>query len=394
MIRLNGRVARRDLNRRPLLESLEGRELMSLGAESPATVNTRTINDQFDSANASSSNGSSVAVWVDTFSPTDHDIRAQRFNAAGNKTGPEIIVSGSLLDDSQPAVAMDNRGGFVVTWRQRQSNGDTNVLARRFNSLGSAVGAVVQVGVGTFKEHDPSVAMDSRGNFIVAYTRDTNNNNPDVFAKKYNSSNQLTNVVNVDTDPNIADHAKVAMTPEGRFDIAYEHAFSPGFNDIILKQFTASGALSWTREVANSQSDETAPSVSMDNSGKAVVVWQNAVGSGSEVRFSRADASGNLGHELIVENALFSESNPSVALKRNGGGTFVVTYERKFRTFPFPSVTRVRVAEVSASDQVTIVDAGVRSKPAVSINGAGKYLVTYTSNDSSGLNVRNRFGTL
>ena len=191
-----------------------------------------------------------------------------------------------------------------------------------------------------------------------------------------------------------ADHAKVAMTPEGRFDIAYEHAFSPGFNDIILKQFTASGALSWTREVANSQSDETAPSVSMDNSGKAVVVWQNAVGSGSEVRFSRADASGNLGHELIVENALFSESNPSVALKRNGGGTFVVTYERKFRTFPFPSVTRVRVAEVSASDQVTIVDAGVRSKPAVSINGAGKYLVTYTSNDSSGLNVRNRFGTL
>ena len=84
---------------RPRLESLEGRQLMSLSSEFSATVNTTTRNAQFGSANASSANGSSVAVWTDTFSSTDHDIRAQRFNAAGQKTGSEIVVSFSSLDE-------------------------------------------------------------------------------------------------------------------------------------------------------------------------------------------------------------------------------------------------------------------------------------------------------
>ena len=72
---------------------------MSLGAEFIAPVNTTTRNAQFDSDNASSANGSSVVVWTDTFSPTDHDIRAQRFNASGGKVGPEIVVSVSGLDE-------------------------------------------------------------------------------------------------------------------------------------------------------------------------------------------------------------------------------------------------------------------------------------------------------
>jgi hypothetical protein len=389
MFGFNRHPARPNRNHRRLgLETFERRELMSLGSEIASTVNTTTRNAQFNSANASSSNGSSVAVWVDTFSSTDHDIRAQRFDAAGNKTGSEIVVSFSALDEGQPSVAMDSQGNFVVAWRQTQTNGDTNVVARRFNSAGQVVGSVVPVGVGTFKEHDPSVGMDNLGNFIVAYTRDTNNNNPDVFAKKYNSSNVLTNVVSVDTDPNIADHAKIAVTPEGRFDIAYEHAFDPIDHNIELKQFTASGAFAWLREMANSTTDETHPAVSVDNSGNAVVVWQNANGNNTDVLYSRADASGNLGPIHIVEASSLNEGSPSVAMKRTGG-SFVVTYNQSSSTS-----THARVAEVSASDNVTRFDAGIRSNPVVSINRAGKYLVTYTSNDSGDLNIRRRIGTL
>src|SRR5262249_19157145 len=186
------------------------------------------------------------------------------------KTGSEIVVSFSTLDEGQPSVAMDGQGNFVVAWRQTQTSGDTNVVARRFNSAGQVVGSVVPVGVGTFKEHDPSVGMDNLGNFIVAYTRDTNNNNPDVFAKKFNSSNQNTVVVNVDTDPNIADHAKIAVTPDGRFDITYEHAFDAKDHNIELKQFTPAGGFVWLREMANSTTQETSPAVSIDNNGNAV----------------------------------------------------------------------------------------------------------------------------
>ena len=30
--------------------------------------------------------------------------------------------------------------------------------------------------------------MDAKGDFVVSYTRNTNNNNPDIFAKLYNTS--------------------------------------------------------------------------------------------------------------------------------------------------------------------------------------------------------------
>src|SRR5262249_61236406 len=80
----------------PGLEALEGRQLMSLGSEFLA--NTTTRNNQFESDNASAANGISVAVWTDTFSNTDHDIRAQMFNANGTLRGPEIVVEGSSAD--------------------------------------------------------------------------------------------------------------------------------------------------------------------------------------------------------------------------------------------------------------------------------------------------------
>ena len=39
--------------------------------------------------------------------------------------------------------------------------------------------------------------MSAGGTFTVAYVRDTNNNNPDVFAKQYDGFGNLLNVINV-----------------------------------------------------------------------------------------------------------------------------------------------------------------------------------------------------
>ena len=88
-----------------------------------------------------------MVVWIDGLTPTNRDILAQRFNSAGDKVGPEIVVSNSSLNDTEPAVAMDSQGDFVVSWTQTQLNGDTNVLARKFDSAGNPQGAIVPVGV-------------------------------------------------------------------------------------------------------------------------------------------------------------------------------------------------------------------------------------------------------
>src|SRR4051812_42218467 len=82
--------SRRLRRQRPALEALEGRQLLSLGSE--FLVNSRIANDQTASANASSSNGMSVAVWDDEFSSTDHDIRGQLFDSSGFRLGTELLI--------------------------------------------------------------------------------------------------------------------------------------------------------------------------------------------------------------------------------------------------------------------------------------------------------------
>ena len=58
-------------------------------------------------------------------------------------------------------------------------------MAETITSSGKVDSGLIEVADGTYNQFNSSVAMSGEGVFVVAYTRDTNNNNPDVFAKKY-----------------------------------------------------------------------------------------------------------------------------------------------------------------------------------------------------------------
>jgi hypothetical protein len=290
---------------------------------------------------------------------------------------------------------MDGFGNFVVAWRQTQLNGDTNVLAQRFNASGVPIGGNVQVGAGTFMEHDPSVAMDNFGDFIVAYVRDTNNNNPDVFAKRYDINNNLLNVVNVATTSFAEINPSIAMTPDGRFDIAWERAFSSSDHDIFVSRYAPSTAFLGTDTIDVSGTNASHPSISMNVFGDAVVAYEFTPGLSRQILAKRVGPNGGVGAPITIASSSFllgSLHNPSVAMKRFGT-SFVVAYESDPLFF---FSTRVRVTEVAPNNSIFAnFDAGSsRFTPAVSINGAGQYLLTYTSNDSGDLNIRRRIGRL
>src|SRR5262245_23846659 len=119
---------------RPRFETLEERALMSVGPEFHVNDFKVTL-DQDTPAVASQSgpDGGSVVVWRDQFDSTgDTDIKAQRFDGAGNKIGGEITVASTSFRESDPAVAMQLNGNFVVTWTVQYSSTDTDVLAQRF----------------------------------------------------------------------------------------------------------------------------------------------------------------------------------------------------------------------------------------------------------------------
>ena len=135
-------------------------------------VNLAAAGNQVEAATASAFGGRSVVVWttgVPGPRPGNTDIHARIFDPAGNPASGEIVVDASPTPDSDPDVAMDDAGGFVVTWARTMPGGDRNVLMTRFRPDLSRTPVRVVSASPAVSEYEPSIASDSRGAVVVSY---------------------------------------------------------------------------------------------------------------------------------------------------------------------------------------------------------------------------------
>jgi len=103
--------------------------------------------------------------------------------------GPEFHVNSYTTSvQGFASVAMDTDGDFVVAWESYQRDGDDyGVCAQRYNSDGSTGGTEFQVNTYTTDhQHNPSVAMDADGDFVVAWqSYGQDGEKWGVFARRY-----------------------------------------------------------------------------------------------------------------------------------------------------------------------------------------------------------------
>src|SRR5262245_38420539 len=111
---------------RPCLEALESRWCPSLSANE-FQVNTTIAHDQLGSANASTADGRHVVVWTD-YSSGNGNIKARRYDAAGQPVGGEIMVANTARNEHLPDVGMDANGNFVVVWTADGGGASQDVL--------------------------------------------------------------------------------------------------------------------------------------------------------------------------------------------------------------------------------------------------------------------------
>lgn len=143
-------------------------------------VNSTTTSGQYDSRSAPLANGGFVVTWTDS-SQTGGDtssftIRGQRFDANGAKLDPEFLVNTTTSNaqvDSR--VTGLSNGGFVVTWTDSsQTGGDTSgnaIRAQVYNASGQKVGSEFLVNTTTSgTQVESSVAALAGGKFVVTWT--------------------------------------------------------------------------------------------------------------------------------------------------------------------------------------------------------------------------------
>ena len=368
--------------------------LLTLNPQGSETrVNTSTSGTQSTTAYgggnvAMDSAGNYVVVFNDNFTTTG-DIYFQRYNAAGVAQGSNTLANtttSSVQDGAQ--VAMDSSGNFVVTWVSASQDGSGyGIYAQRFNASGVAQGSEFRANTATLgNQTDPTVAMSSGGAFMIAWTDSQTN---DVSAQRYNASGVAQGGqfrVNA-TASSGAGYASSAMDGSGNFVIAWESAQAGNLN-IYGQRYNASGAAQGGEFLVNATTAgaQSNTAVAIDSSGNFVVVWDAATQDAGTagVYAQRFNASGVAQGSEFRVNTTSTDNQEVPAVAMNAAGGFVVTwksnlqdgsgwgvYAQEYNASGVAQGGETRVATTTTSDQVDPSVAYIGSKAVVAWKGNG-----------------------
>ena len=299
-------------------------------------VNTETNSNQFAPVVASDASGGFVAAWTSQLQDgSNFGIYGQRFAADGTPAGLEFRVN-TATTGSQfiPAIAAAASGGFVVAWMGPDGS-DYGIFAQRYSSTGAPIGPEFRVSTYTTGyQSGPTLGSDSAGNFVVVWGSDGQDGSSyGIFAQRFASSGvPLGPEFRVNTYTS-GDQYAAEVRSDGALDfvVAWQSAGQDGSGyGVFGQRFAASGAPSGVEFRVNTQttSDQSRPTVAMDQSGNFVAAWQSAGqdGSGGGVFAQRYDAAGTpLGGEFRVNTFTVDEQvDPSASA--GAAGDFVVVW--------------------------------------------------------------------
>jgi hypothetical protein len=223
-----------------------GRRYDAAGAPqgSEFRVNTFTTGDQFTPAVAMDAQGRFVVVWngEDTDGSFDGTF-GQRYDADGTPLGAEFQVNTyTTQDQNAPAVAADARGHFVVVWQGsgHQDGSFSGIFGQRYDATGARVGAEFQVNTYTTgTQSQPKVATDAAGNFVVVWGSETQDGSSfGVFGQRYDATGAPRGgefQVNTYTTSS-QERLDVASDPQGNFVVAWQSYGQDGNSDGVFAQ--------------------------------------------------------------------------------------------------------------------------------------------------------------
>ncbi len=252
------------------------------------------------------------------------------------------------------AIAADSVGNYVVVWRSEQDDfGD--IIAQRFDAAGNPLGAEFRVNSTTAgTQFDPSVDMDSSGNFVVAWASDQNGSY-DVFARQFNAFGwTLGDEFMVNSQPWMPDPGEEPMH-QGYF---------------------------W--------SNETEPEVAMDADGDFIVVWtsDSQDGSGDAVYAQRFNSAGIVQGSAFQVNSFTINDQDSAAVAMDASGNFVVVWESDGQDYSGEEIYGQRYAAngqaLGAEFRVNTTTWSNQGTPAIGMDGAGNSVVAWQSEDQDG----------
>jgi Bacterial Ig domain len=395
----------------PNLEPLEGRLVLSLVAvsSSDAKINVTAPVDQTLPSVAMDTNGDYVVAWNDptSESPYEANVLARVYNSAGVAQTGEITVA-QTKGLTTPSVAMDANGDFVVAYQVLDVNTYYyGVSAQRYNLAGAPQGSAITINNGSSNSESGSlakVAMDSAGDFVVAF-QGYDSNSHGVFAQRFNSSGMAQgSIFRVNTPQNDNQGApSAAMDSAGNFVITWEDGGTSQTAGVYAQRYNSSGVAQGGNTAISTVNGAANPSVTMEPTGEFVVAWQfTQQGSATGVEAQRFDASGNALTSVVVLSTPESYEQGSPAAAIDSAGDFVVAWQSFGVGGTTSSLGTILAQRVNSGGTLigptqfepSTQSGDSQTEPKIASNAYGNTIIVWQSQPNSSNNSQNVYGRL
>ena len=225
--------------------------------------------------------GGAIIVWRDKRYGSATDLFAQRIDSSGtllwNADGNPITLAGG--NQSAHQICEDGSGGAFVTWQDNR-NGNYDVFAQRISQGGTNLWTSdVPVVTNAFQQWNPKLIRTADGAIVIAW-HDERSGNYDIYAQKLNpdGSVQWTGEgVGVVTALNNQSNVVLAVDEDGGTILSWWDQRSGNY-DIYAQKLDNNGQRSWVTAgvpVVAVGGDQFSPCIVSDGSDGVIVVWSD-----------------------------------------------------------------------------------------------------------------------
>ncbi|MGV6818578.1 MAG: DUF4347 domain-containing protein [Thiotrichales bacterium] len=315
----------------------------------------------------SADDSGNYVVVEETFTGSDINLSAQRYDASGNTVGGPITINTTTAGDQfDPDVAMDANGNFVVVWSSPDGSGGNDIVYRLFDSSGNPLTGELTTNSTTAGDQQfAAVAFGGDGNFIITWSSQGQDDGGDptgwgVYARRFDGGTGAA----IDTG---------------------------GSTSEFLVNTTTAG-------------DQKFSDVSADDYGDFVIGWQSdgQDGDGWGVYTKAWRETGNLLHDEILRNTNTVGDQHSITVAMEGDGDYTLAWVSDGQDGDAGGIYADNVAwggsgtNTAGEFQISTTTAGNQYNPEIASDDVGNFIVTWTSTgqDGDGASETNVYGQL
>lgn len=204
--------------------------------------------------------------------PLYRAVYARAYDADGSSKGLPILVSIGAGRRMPPVVAMNDDGGFVVSWRHSRASGENHLRFRRYDAQGRALARPQSVpGESPILFAPWSIGMDASGNFALAWGMDVGSQ-----VQRFDADGEPVGAVFHPTSVS-QENPRIAMAPTGDFAVTWTQD-----SDVYLRCYapdaTPKGEAFTINETPlpaemSGRIGSAVPALAYDGYGRLLVAW-------------------------------------------------------------------------------------------------------------------------